>query len=86
MNGKEQADVLMKRFEKYGINPKQKMLLYDAIGLCLDIADKLQNENETLITFVNDCAENFDCDEDAHTHFTTCRKCEAEAILKEMNK
>jgi len=43
---KEQATVLMKRFEKYGIKPKQKMSLYDAIGLCLDIADKLQAENE----------------------------------------
>lgn len=31
--------------------------------------------------FIRDCAENFDCDNDAHVFGTLCRKCEAKEIL-----
>ena len=34
--------------------------------------------------YVRDCAKNWDCDEDAHTYGTTCRKCDAEALLAAM--
>ncbi len=34
-----------------------------------------------LVTFARDCAENWDCDNNAHCYHTPCRKCEAKKAL-----
>jgi hypothetical protein len=34
-----------------------------------------------LVEFARDCRDNWDCDEDAHRHGTTCRKCAAAEVL-----
>jgi hypothetical protein len=34
-----------------------------------------------LVYFIKDIATNYDHDEDAHNHNTTCRVCEAELLL-----
>lgn len=39
------------------------------------------DELEELRAFARDIRDNYDCDDDAHRHGTTCRACEAEKVL-----
>lgn len=57
MELQEQAKKIVDRFEAYGISPKQKMSMYEAISKCLDITDELKAENERLKKerFAMDC-------------------------------
>jgi hypothetical protein len=41
-------------------------------------------EREKLIAFVRDIESNWDCDDDAHNHGTTCRACQAAKLLEEL--
>ena len=41
----------------------------------------LQAERDRLRDFIRNVADNYDCDEDAHTYNTGCRVCDARAIL-----
>ena len=66
---------MSKIHEQYEDTLRENLKLFHKI-------EQLQAEVEKLKIFVRECAENYDCDEDAHTHFTTCRACEAKALLK----
>jgi len=50
---------------------------YDAECSLKEALDKMGALEE----FVRDCRDNWDCDEDAHTHNTLCRVCEAEKLV-----
>ena len=39
-----------------------------------------------LLSFVNDVAHNFDCDEDGHKYQTGCRACNANELLMKYEK
>ena len=38
--------------------------------------------NKDILQFLKDCAEDFDCDSDAHIHDTLCRACRAKELLR----
>lgn len=48
-------------------------------------SEKMYSEEEvnSLINFIKDCGESWDCDEDSHRYNTTCRSCEATKILEQ---
>ena len=46
------------------------------------IISNLRDRVDELEEFVMDCRDNWDCDEDAHTHGTRCRVCEAEKLVR----
>ena len=41
-------------------------------------------QKKLLISFIEDIAENWDCDDDSHRYNTICRKCEAEKLLSNL--
>ena len=48
---------------------------------CQQQHKRIQERYDRLVAFVNDIATNYDHDSDAHKYGTTCRVCEAEALL-----
>lgn len=48
--------------------------------------DQLLARVKRLEEFVRDCRDNWDCDEDGHTHGTGCRACAAKALLCSQSK
>lgn len=51
------------------------------------LANKAQSEptSEEIMSFIRDISCNYDCDDDAHKYGTTCRACEAKALLFALN-
>ena len=45
-----------------------------------------EEEVKSLLNFINDCASNWDCDNDAHRYNTPCRMCEAQKVLQQFKK
>jgi hypothetical protein len=45
--------------------------------------NKDRKEDNKLIEFIRDCAENWDCDPDSHTYNLPCRKCEATKLYEQ---
>ena len=43
-----------------------------------------KEQKKLLISFIENIAENWDCDDDSHRYNTICRKCEAEKLLSNL--
>ena len=56
-------------------------VLNDAMGEQQRRVAELEEQVRTLREYARECADNFDCDNDAHRYDTFCRKCEARAAL-----
>jgi len=46
-----------------------------------EFAAQYEERVKELEAFVNDCATNWDCDNDGHRYNTPCRRCNAEKLL-----
>lgn len=51
-----------------------------------NIIKTLLHQHRVMVETLEDIAENFDCDNDAHKYNTTCRKCEAKETLKQVGE
>lgn len=54
-------------------------------GWCLECVKELWEERELLANFARDIYKNYDCDESAQYHHTSCRKCDAKYVLARLD-
>eukprot|EP00919_Chromeraceae_sp_WS-2016_P034279 GHVR01081214.1.p1 GENE.GHVR01081214.1~~GHVR01081214.1.p1 ORF type:complete len:119 (-),score=17.53 GHVR01081214.1:648-1004(-) len=68
--------------EQLGLTGRNIHQILCRLGAALQYRDE---DIKQLVEYVKDSRDSYDCDEDAHTHNLSCRACEAEKLLKEIN-
>ena len=76
------------RFQIVDMVSKDAVAVYDATGQTpSQLSDRvkvLEGERAELLAFARDVGFNFDCDSDSHKYETTCRKCDALALIAKL--
>ncbi len=83
----EKLNQLVSRTDISG-NDKVKWLIDFIDGKELHQQERMYSEEEvkSLLSFIREIKDNWDCDEDSHKYNTICRCCDAEKTLEQFKK